>query len=229
MIGVQARSTSSRLPRKHHEIVGNKRMLDHVLDACQSARQYVNSKSSVEQAFVVLLTPTGDAIGEDFARNDTHIFYGSELDVLDRYMQASAHHRASHIVRITGDCPLVPPFMVSKMVMLGLSANYDYLSNVDHRCRSAIDGTDVEFMSERLLTWLDHYSKDREHVTILARESPPPWARVGFVGHYFDLSDVKLSVDTAEDLEKVRNCFDASQDKYREALKYYNKKNIHRM
>jgi len=228
LIGIQARSTSSRLPKKHHEFIGSKRLLSHVISACQSSRNYVNSRKDDPIANVCILTPHDDPIGEDFA-DEAQIYYGSEADVLGRYAGCATEMQATHIVRITGDCPLIPPFFISKIILLGLSAGYDYLSNVDARCRSSIDGTDAEFFSIRMLEWLDKHSEDREHVTTLARSDPPKWAKLGFIGQFFDLSDVKLSVDTAEDLEHVRKSYAGTIEKFRRARQYYNSHCIHRV
>lgn len=228
LIGIQARSTSERLPRKHHEFIGGKRLLSHVISACNSSRNYVNSRKEDDIASVYVLTPTDDPIGLDFA-DECRMFYGSEFDVLSRYAKCARELEATHVVRITGDCPLIPPFLISKVILLGLSAGYDYLSNVDERCRSSIDGTDAEFISIRLLDWLDQNSQDREHVTTLARSAPPKWAKCGFIGQFFDLSDVKLSVDTEEDLARVRKSYSRTIEKFHKARQVYNSHCIHRI
>lgn len=229
IIGIQARSTSERLPRKHHEMIGRKRLLDHVIDGCQSAKNYVNRKlGNVCEVFV--LTPEGDPIGQDFA-STARMFYGPELDVLKRYVDCAIEHEATHMIRVTGDCPLIPPFIISKAILLGISSKYDYLSNVDHRCRSTIDGTDVEFMTARFLRWLDDHTLGgiREHVTMMGREKPPPWAKIGLLGGYFDHSDIKLSVDTEEDLERTRQAYNRSIELYNKAREHYPRYCIHRI
>lgn len=228
IIGIQARSTSERFPKKHHEKIGSKRLLDHVIDACNSARDYVNKVKDAAICKVIVLTPTDDPIGQDFCET-SEIFYGSEEDVLGRYVACVEEHAATHIVRITGDCPLIPPFVISKSILLGLQNSYDYISNVDHRCRSAADGFDAEFLSSRMLDWLDSYSIDREHVTTMAREHPPKWAKVGLLSHSVDLSALKLSVDTPVDLQRVREVFTDGRHKFRKAASLYPKHCIHRI
>ncbi len=70
--------------------------------------------------------------------------------------------------------------------------------------------------------------REREHVTIAARERPPLWAKVGAVVGFFDESDVKLSVDSQEDLELVRKQFDLVKQKARDAERLYGKENVFR-
>jgi len=41
VIGIQARSTSTRLPGKIFEMVGNKKALEHVIDKAKSAKDYI--------------------------------------------------------------------------------------------------------------------------------------------------------------------------------------------
>jgi len=231
LIAIQARSTSTRLPRKHHEIIENKRLLDHVIDACLSARDYVNRQKREEVARVVLLVPTGDEIKQDFSR--VPVFEGSEQDVLSRYAKACDYYKASHVVRITGDCPLIRPFVISKAINLGLKAGYDYLSNVDERCRTAPDGQDVEFMTARLLSDINKTASTpyhREHVTTYARENPPRWAKRGFIIDHFDYSSgEKISVDTEEDLARVRRVYSDIAGKMEKACIVYPKHCIHRL
>jgi spore coat polysaccharide biosynthesis protein SpsF len=108
---------------------------------------------------------------------------------------------------------------------------YDYISNVDPRFRTALDGADCEVISTKLLTWAHENAqpgKDREHVSILCRENPPRWARMAAVIGFFDESEVKLSVDTPEDLEAVRHNFERVKSKLREAEKAYGRENVHR-
>ena len=152
--------------------------------------------------------------------------------MLARYARATAAYSPDYVVRVTGDCPLLPPFVVSKLVTLARVNEYDYVSNVDEACRTAVDGADCEVMSVKLLRWLDETATepgDREHVTTLARRAPPDWARLGAVVHHFDQSGEKLSVDTREDLERVRAHFEQADSKYQRAILRFGAQSVHRI
>ncbi len=232
VIGVQARSTSERLPGKCFEKIGTKMLLEHVIDACFSAADYCN-RYSEKKCFTVdvaLLIPKGDRIKERFQKRDCIIWEGSEPDVLDRYASFVAAKNPDYICRITGDCPLIPPFVISKHIGIALVNGYDYLSNVDEECRLTLDGMDCEVISAELLKWLHAEAKtaaEREHVTLRARTNPPPWARRAFTASYFDHSALKLSVDTAEDLDRVRRVHEEVGKKILTARRIYGDK-IHR-
>jgi spore coat polysaccharide biosynthesis protein SpsF len=179
----------------------------------------------------VLLIPRGDEIAKDFDR--IPVYEGSEPDVLSRYAEGADKFEATHIVRVTGDCPLIKPFIISKAINLGLRAGYDYLSNVDERCRTSPDGQDVEFVSRDLLKYMNQMAStpyEREHVTILARNDAPKWAKRGFIIDHFDHSESqKVSVDTEEDLINVRQMYAGIARKYEKACSIYPKHCIHRL
>ena len=207
MICVQARSTSTRLPGKCLEMIDTKTMTEHVLDACHNTAKYINKNTHKHglNAFVVLLVPVGDSLADHF--NDEIIFEGPEHDVLSRFMLAVNEYHPNYVVRLTADCPLMSPPLITKHIMCASKDGLDYCSNVDDDFRTFIDGWDVEVMSLEMMCWLDKNATtdyDREHVTPLARKAPPRWAQIGAVLSAIDFSDVKLSVDTAEELERVR-------------------------
>lgn len=232
LIGIQARSNNSRLPKKCFEPLGSKRLLDHVIDACDRAAKYSN-RYTYRHRFttsVALLVPYNDPIKMAFS-SQVDVFEGDELDVLSRYVDAQRHFKADYICRVTGDCPLIPPYVISKHISLASVSRYDYVSNVDEQCRLALDGIDCEVLSKRMLDWLDDNAstaEEREHVTLKARTSPPDWAKRGFTASYFDQSGIKLSVDTAEDLAEVRRIYDQVGDKLQRAERIYGRDAIHR-
>lgn len=230
LIAVQARSTSERLPRKSHELISGQRMLDRVLESCKRAALYINRPPISAAARVAVLCPRGDAIAKDFERQAT-IVEGSEHDVLSRYSAALEQFSPQYIVRVTADCPLIPPFVISKHVSLALANGYDYIANVDERWRTALDGVDCEVISSRLMKWAAEMAVkpyDREHVTPIIRQHPPEWAKIATTVGHFDMSTIKYSVDTPEDLARVRQVYDSANDKYTAAILALGKTSVHR-
>lgn len=232
MIGIQARSTSARFPNKHQNMLAGKMIIDHVIQSCVGAVYYTNVtyKFLNLHCKTVLLTPYGDPLG-DAVKDKIEVFYGPEHDVLTRYHMAAEEYKPDYIVRITGDCPLIPSYVISKHIVVALKNKYDYLSNVHESFRTAPDGLDCEVMSARMLRFLNEAVKSdvhREHVTLFAREMPPQWANVGFLTGFFDHSQTKLSVDTMEDLERVRLEVAKTDIKLRMAEKHFGKGRVHR-
>lgn len=230
LIGIQARSGSTRLPNKAHELIAGTSILSRVIAACQAAASVIKAKTEAETE-VAVVTPYHDTIAFEY-RDRVAIVEGPEHDVLSRYMIAVEKLRADYLVRITGDCPLIPSNVIVGLTNLALSHKYDYISNVDERFRTSIDGTDCEVISTRLLTHISELAKeayDREHVTPFIRHSPPEWAKIGVAIGHFDLSKhTKLSVDTEEDLDNVRLSFSSTLSKFTAATRVYGKGRVHR-
>jgi spore coat polysaccharide biosynthesis protein SpsF (cytidylyltransferase family) len=211
-IGIQARSTSERLPNKIFADIAGKPMLAWVLEAARDAAMYLNRNPSLAVSISVL-APKNDPRAADIeaiagaARYYVNMVYGPEHNVLERYHMMATNFNADYIVRITGDCPCLYDAIITKAVNCATMNKLDYVSNVDESCRVAFDGMDVEVISRRLLEYV--YDKatlqgDLEHVTTLIRRECPKDFKVGAIFNRFDSSSLKLSVDTEEDLQRVR-------------------------
>lgn len=206
-IGIQARSTSKRFPRKIFALLGEKMIIQHVFDACENSVRYINRQGFRSKLNVSahILAPAGDEVGEVYPGK---VIEGDEFDVLQRYVLLQKQTNADFVVRVTADCPLIPSYMISKAINIAVKNNYDYCSNVHEGVRTSVDGFDVEVISKRALEWLDKNSTtkdEREHVTLAWRQKEIPWefSTAHMLGQ-LNLSGIKLSVDTKEDLEKVR-------------------------
>ena len=46
------------------------------------------------------------------------LFRGDLHDVLERYRLCSSHYEADVVVRLTGDCPFIDPFSLTRSSML---------------------------------------------------------------------------------------------------------------
>lgn len=231
IIGIQARCTSDRFPRKVLEPIEGKPMIQHVIDSAYNSTGYLNRWSAKNQMVVntVLLIPQGDELKS--VLKNVKFFEGPEHDVLTRYHMMAKENEADFVVRLTGDCPFIYPALISKHIQCSLNENYDYLSNVDDRFRTAPDGLDCEVISRGALDWLNDNAKtpyDREHVTTLLRREPPHWAETGHMIGFIDQAGLKLSIDTPEDLERVRFEFHKIKRMLENAEKLRGKKNIHR-
>jgi spore coat polysaccharide biosynthesis protein SpsF (cytidylyltransferase family) len=218
LIGIQARSTSERLPGKALAALYNKPVLSWIVNTCSDCAQFITSKTrSRIQVDIAILCPVGDEISRFY--KDIQIIEGDEHDVLSRYVRAQKLHESDYVVRITGDCPFLTSFQISNHIFKAVSNNLDYLSNVDPLVRTELEGRDIEILSENAIKWLDIYAQkciDREHVTTKLRESKPANLKRGHFLSRIDLSDMKTSIDTEKDLEKANDLM----------LKFFKKKSL---
>jgi spore coat polysaccharide biosynthesis protein SpsF len=133
-------------------------------------------------------------------------FRGSETDVLDRYYHAALELQADVIVRVTSDCPLIDPQLVDRHVerLMQRWAEVDLVTNMLRQ--SFPLGLAVEALPLDVLIRMNRMSlarELREHVTTLAYVEPE-WFQIDSILHTSDLSYMRWTVDTAEDLEFVR-------------------------
>lgn len=214
LIAIQARSTSTRFPRKIFAPTAGKRMLDWVIDVSRDSATWVSRHSRTKiNCRVAVLYPTGDSdIVRAFKSDDVLFVDGDEHDVLSRYLKAQKQTDADYIVRLTSDCPLSLDYMISKHINLSTIYSYDYLNNSDEDFRFVADGYDVEVLSARALDWLSINAtspEDREHVTTAIKRVFPKQLAKAFV--YAKVATMskhlgpKMSVDTQEDLDRVNS------------------------
>src|SRR2546423_11169529 len=94
---IQARLSSSRLPRKVLLDIGGATMLSRVVRRVQQA-------SLINEVIVATtLAPECAAVVVECNRLDVPVFRGSEENVLDRFYKAAQAFKADSIVRITSD------------------------------------------------------------------------------------------------------------------------------
>lgn len=235
VIGIQARSTSKRFPRKIFARLGDKPILARVIDAVFKCATYLNRQTFRSKLFisVAVVTPTGDnEVIQYCTQKKMTVIEGPEHDVLTRYKNLLDASNADYIVRITSDCPLIPPPFITKAIKVAVMNKCDYCSNVDPRFRTSPDGFDVEVVSRRALEWAHANateSYDREHVTSILRGATiPNDFRVGVIIGYIDESSIKISVDTPEDLAKVQEQSKKLTEMISLSEKIYGEKSVHR-
>jgi spore coat polysaccharide biosynthesis protein SpsF len=202
---VQARMTSTRLPGKVLMDLGGEPVLVRVLERLERAREL--------QAIVLATStdPSDDPVAALAEARGTAVVRGSLDDVLDRYRQAADAHPCDAVVRITADCPLIDPEVVDLVVARWRAeADASYVANTVEP-RTFPKGLDTEVVASAVLRVAaaeatDRY--DREHVTPYVRARPQRFPQVG-VFHDPPYGDVRITLDTPEDLRVLRGLLDA--------------------
>lgn len=198
---VQARMGSTRLPNKVLKPIGNRSMIQVLLERLSKA---------VEVHQIIVATGVG-GINQPLVNHVCELGYkciqGSESDVLARYIMAAKSCDADTIVRITADCPLIDPDVVDDCIRAFSLGGFDYLSNSNPP--TFPDGLDVEvFTAESLFIAGQDAIKlsEREHVTPYIRESGK--FKVGVFSLEEDFSHLRWTVDEQLDYSLVKNIFD---------------------
>lgn len=207
---VQARMSSTRLPGK---------VLADLAGAPMLQRQLERVSRAVTLSGIVVATSSDDAddpIEELCEHLGIACYRGDLTNVLSRFIGVIAEHQPDVVVRITADCPLMSPVVIDSVVEAFLERGGDYLSNTLQP--SFPDGLDVEVVRASALVSLAESDLDQdelEHVTLGIYRRPAEFIVNNFVGEK-DLSNLRWTVDSPEDLEFVRwvygELFDVNPD-----------------
>lgn len=218
IIGIQCRLASTRFPEKSIKLINDNGLtcVGSLLDNVDKCNEHMSKKSGglyTIKPIVVLLVPDNEvSFWLDFAANRRPkpiILSGHLTDVLSRYLHL-LEQKFDAVVRLTADCPNVPPLAINKAIFTLIHHRLDYISNVWEGCRTAIDGHDIEVMSYDALQWLKDNATEpdeREHVTIAIRKRMPQDLRKAALIQKEDMSHIKLCVDTEHEFNECKMRF----------------------
>ena len=216
---VQARMGSIRLPDKVMKPIGIIPMIEILL-------KRLNNSKLLNQ--IILATST-DTRNKPLVEHVESLGFtcqqGSDLDVLERYVQAAEKSKADVIVRITGDCPLVDPVLVDECITRFKETKVDYCANTSPP--TFPDGLDIEVIKFSALkkaaqesTKLSH----REHVTPYIRELD--FFSKSNYSNNEDFSALRWTVDDQEDFDVTSKVFEHFKPNiyfsWKEVLALYN-------
>jgi len=197
---IQARMGSSRFPNKVMKEVLNKPLIAYLLDRVSQAKK-------VDKIILATTTKRGDdglakyvdSIGYD-------VFRGSEDDVLSRYYEAfksiKSGDNKNAIVRITGDCPLIEPGLIDKVIEKYINESMDYVALTP----DFAEGLDVEIFSESLLNKSFNEAKlpsEREHVALFFHNNSEMF-KMSRVKNSSDDSSYRITIDEPEDFIVIK-------------------------
>ncbi len=192
---VQARTSSTRLPRKVLLDIAGQPMLAWNLKRLARATR-------VDEVVVATTTePDDEAIVALAASLGVRAWRGPLEDVLTRYVGAATMAEATTVVRVTSDCPFIDPELIDQTLATWPRPGVDYLG-LDGYPR----GLDHETMTLEALLRADAEATldyERVHVTPYLYRNPDRF-RVEQIGHPSPLSQHRWCVDTPDDLAFVR-------------------------
>lgn len=188
---IQARLNSTRFPKKILADFFGKTILETVVERCYEAKL-------IDKIVIAAPHILGVCLNEE-------LFIGSENDVLDRYYQCAKKYGFEIICRITSDCPLIQPYEIDRCINRLLERDTHYVTNRP----AAFDGNDVEVFTFHALEKASKESislEDREHVT--------PYIKRDYELNPISLEALKLSLDTAQDLELIKEYYVSQRKTY---------------
>ncbi|MCQ9163670.1 cytidylyltransferase domain-containing protein [Arthrobacter sp. STN4] len=164
---VQARMGSNRLPGKVLRDLAGTPVLGWVVRAASQS-------SGIDEIVVATSTSAQDDPVADFALTQgVRVVRGSEMDVLGRFLMAIEETNADAVVRLTADCPLLDPRVISQVVSIWRNDPQllDYVSTTQNR--SLPRGLDVELVTSSALRAVGNRTEahHRAHVTSAVYEA----------------------------------------------------------
>lgn len=198
---IQARTSSTRLPNKVLKKILDRPMLCLQIERVKRAQLIdkiilATSDHQVDQQLVELANKSGIAC-----------YQGSLNDVLARFYFAALQFQPKHVVRITGDCPVIDPSLIDKLIEFYLNGNYEYAC-LDE---SFPDGLDVEIMSWKCLSDAYHNSifpSEREHVTLYINKNSNNY-RFAKLKSEINCAELRWTVDEEKDFELIKSIYEA--------------------
>jgi len=221
IIVTQARMGSTRLPGKIMLEVEGKSLLEI----------HISRLKKCKEADAILIATTlsdNDALVVEMANKlDVLSFRGSEIDVLDRFYQATKPFNPEWVVRVTSDCPLIDSELVDQVISFAKENSFDYCSNV--LVENFPDGQDVEVFKFKSLEYAWENAtldSEREHVTPFLRNNIKGKGLSIFKAQNFDCdndySKIRMTVDEDLDFELVKSVVNSLgiEKGWREYVKY---------
>lgn len=197
---IQARLGSTRFPNKVMRTINGVPLIELLVRRLSKAKRIDK---------IILATsddPRNSPLVDHVRGLGCDVFQGSESDVLDRYYQVARLYQPETVVRITGDCPLIDPVLVDKVIAAYEEQCVDYLSNT---CPPTYpDGLDTEVFSFSALEKAACQAikpAEREHVTPYIRECG--LFKIGNYVNDVDCSLERWTVDEPADFDVITAVF----------------------
>lgn len=202
---VQARMGSTRLPGKVlADLAGQPALVRQI--------ERIWRVPEVQRVIVATSTlPQDDAIA-DLCGNlpDVEVFRGSEHDVLSRYTEIVQRHDLGAVMRLTGDCPLIDPDVVSSIWQAFLATpGTDFASNCHPR--TFPHGFDCEVASRRAMDAAAAEAVSpmhHEHVMPFIWSQPERFRQVNVAAADASHLFLRLTLDYPEDLTLIRAIYE---------------------
>jgi len=199
---LQVRFSSSRLPGKVLKPIMGKPMLAYQLERLARCKK-------IDRLIVATSDhPEDQAIANLCNELNISCFHGPLEDVLARFYLATEKYQPTHIVRLTGDCPLADPAVIDELISLHLEGGYDYSSNC--HIPSYPDGLDAEILTYQSLKTIYQQAQtpaEHEHVTYYIHQHKADF-NIGLLSRTPSLAHLRWTVDEPADFELVKYIYE---------------------
>jgi len=201
--------TSSRLPGKVLAEAEGRPMLELMVERLKFVPE-------LDEIVIATTVNTKDDAVEALAKRlGVGCWRGSEDDVLVRVLDAATAHKADVIVELTGDCPLIDPAIVSRVIRRYRELGADYVSN----CLEVTfpSGMETQVFARDILADVARRTSDpvdHEHVSYFIYRHPELFSLGNVPAEGIEArTDLRLTLDEPADLALIREVFAALRPK----------------
>lgn len=195
---IQARMGSTRLKGKVLRILKDKSVLGHIITRIQKV---------VELDDIIIATSDkkiDDVIELECEKYGIKCFRGSEENVLKRYYDAAVFSKATDIVRICADNPLLDWHIINEQIKIYKQGLYGFVCS-DSNVPLGLGGEIFSFeMLKRANEFAENYYQ-REHVTPYIYDNEKKILKYQIEKDY---SKYRLTLDTEEDWSLIEKLYD---------------------
>ena len=171
----------------------------------------VKKAKLIDEIVIATSENSKDDIIEHLAKRlNVGCFRGSEDDVLDRVLKAAKACKADHIVELWGDCPLIDPEIIDKMIKHYLDNDFDCVgTSLDKTFPWGISALIFPTKVLEEVFQITQDPVDRENVSNYIYEHPSRY-KIGHLPCPPELNhpEIRLTVDELADFELVTTIFE---------------------
>lgn len=197
---IEARLTSSRLPKKHLLEIHGEPIIGHLLKRLDS--------SKLIDIIIVAMTDRveDDPLHQYVKSKGFYTFRGSENDVMGRVLDAAEYYEVDTICEVTGDCPIVDVCLIDQAIK---TFNYnDHCSYLNNGRYGLPDGMNCQIFSTSTLrsSWeATNDPSDLEHVTLHIKRNPQLFPAIYLACKEEDYHPgLRLTLDYLEDFKLLK-------------------------
>jgi spore coat polysaccharide biosynthesis protein SpsF (cytidylyltransferase family) len=172
--------------------------------------QRVLQVPEIDKIIVATSTDSSDDVLVSYLKGEeVEVFRGNLHDVHSRFFAIIEKYNTTNtFVRLTADCPLTMPELLSVMLKDFKNSEMDYYSNTINPTYP--DGLDIEIFTRNSFLAMSKYelsNSEKEHVTLKYRDLASVLNLAG-KSHSENLSSLRWTVDYEDDLEFVRKIYE---------------------
>ena len=203
---IACRVHSTRLFAKQMQLIDNRPIIDHLITQLKSSKL-------ISEFILAISSKSGNEVFIDYARkNKIKYVIGDDTDVLKRLIDGAKYVNADIIFRITPENPFVFWEGIDETIKTHISGNYDFTT-----CYNVPLGTGFEVVNLKAFE-ISHKNGSKRHRSELCSLYINENKKKFKIHHFlpkneFQRPEIRLTVDTPEDLYVTRAIFDTLGNK----------------